>query len=49
MDEATQSNAALVEESETASHSLKKQAERLRQAVGVFKTAEQMTRGTIGF
>ncbi|MBU6249058.1 MAG: Cache 3/Cache 2 fusion domain-containing protein [Xanthomonadaceae bacterium] len=44
MDEATQSNAALVEESEAASHSLKEQAERLRQAVSVFRTADQVLR-----
>ena len=44
MDEATQSNAALVEESEAASHSLQEQAERLRQAVSVFRTADQVSR-----
>ncbi|HEU4671195.1 MAG TPA: methyl-accepting chemotaxis protein [Dyella sp.] len=44
MDEATQSNAALVEESEAASHSLQEQAERLRQAVSVFRTADQVLR-----
>ncbi len=44
MDEATQSNAALVEQSEAAAHSLKEQAERLRQAVSVFRTTGQVSR-----
>ncbi|MGN6236157.1 methyl-accepting chemotaxis protein [Dyella sp.] len=44
MDEATQSNAALVEESEAAARSLQEQAERMRQAVSVFRTADQVVR-----
>lgn len=42
MDESTQSNAALVEESEAASKSLLDQVDRLRQAVSIFKTADQV-------
>lgn len=42
MDESTQSNAALVEQSEAASRSLQEQAERMRRAVGTFKTADQV-------
>jgi len=37
MDQATQQNAALVEESAAAAHSLKRQAQQLVQAVAVFK------------
>lgn len=44
MTKATQSNAALVEESEAASRSLQEQAERMRQAVSVFRTADQVVR-----
>ena len=39
MDQATQQNAALVEESAAAAHSLKEQAQRLVQAVAVFRLA----------
>ena len=42
MDEATQSNAALVEESEAASRSLLDQVERMRRSVSLFKTADQI-------
>jgi methyl-accepting chemotaxis protein-2 (aspartate sensor receptor) len=42
MDEATQSNAALVEESEAASKSLLDQVELMRRAVAIFKTADQV-------
>ena len=42
MDESTQSNAALVEESEAASKSLLDQVQRMRQAVSTFKTADQV-------
>jgi methyl-accepting chemotaxis protein len=41
MDQATQQNAALVEQSSAASHSLKDQAERLAQVVAVFKLNRQ--------
>lgn len=40
MDEVTQQNAALVEESAAAAQSLEEQANRLREAVSVFKLAE---------
>ena len=39
MDQATQQNAALVEESAAAADSLRRQAEQLVQTVGVFKLA----------
>ncbi len=42
MDEATQSNAALVEESEAASRSMLDQVERMRRSVSLFKTADQI-------
>ncbi len=42
MDETTQSNAALVEQSEAASTSLREQTERMRRAVSMFKTADQI-------
>jgi len=43
MDETTQSNAALVEQSEAAARSLREQAERMSRAVATFKTADQVT------
>ena len=42
MDEATQNNAALVEESEAASKTLLDQVEGMRQAVSIFKTSDQV-------
>jgi methyl-accepting chemotaxis protein len=40
MDEATQQNAALVEEASAAAHSLEEQAIKLKQAVSVFRLAD---------
>lgn len=42
MDQATQNNAALVEESEAASKSMLDQVKGLRRAVSIFKTADQV-------
>jgi methyl-accepting chemotaxis protein len=41
MDQATQQNAALVEESAAAAESLKQQAQQLVRGVAVFKLAQQ--------
>ncbi|MEO5797435.1 MAG: chemotaxis protein, partial [Rhodoferax sp.] len=40
LDQMTQQNAALVEESAAAAESLREQAQRLAEAVGVFKLTE---------
>ncbi len=47
MDQVTQQNAALVEESAAAAESLKGQAQQLVQAVAVFKLAPGETRGAV--
>jgi methyl-accepting chemotaxis protein-1 (serine sensor receptor) len=47
LDQVTQQNAALVEESAAAAASLREQAERLAQAVSVFKLAEGQTQQVI--
>ena len=39
MDEVTQQNAALVQEASSAAHSLNEQAERLSQAISIFKVS----------
>jgi len=46
MDQTTQQNAALVEQSAAAAQSLRDQAERLAGAVQVFKLADAQTRGS---
>jgi methyl-accepting chemotaxis protein len=46
MDQATQQNAALVEESAAAAESLKAQAHQLVQAVAVFKLSQKESLGT---
>ena len=47
MDQVTQQNAALVEESAAAASSLREQAETLAQAVAVFKLSQQSSRQAI--
>jgi methyl-accepting chemotaxis protein len=42
MDQMTQQNAAMVEESTAASHSLAQEAEKLTSLVGQFKTGQEM-------
>ena len=47
LDQMTQQNAALVEESAAAAESLREQAERLKQAVAVFKVADPGARTSL--
>jgi len=47
LDQMTQQNAALVEQSSAAAESLREQANHLAQAVGVFKLAQGETRSVI--
>ena len=47
MDEATQQNAALVEEASAAAESMQEQAQNLAQAVAVFKLAQHEERATV--
>jgi septal ring factor EnvC (AmiA/AmiB activator) len=47
LDQMTQQNAALVEQSAAAAESLREQADRLAEAVAIFKLSRQETRATI--